>query len=316
MLSSNLQAQIGETWNPGATSPAYWETPANWGGAVPGPGYKVYFNSASATPCIVDQTSGGCQLSMGDGGGPATLVVTNGGNLTCGDTSTGNLDNNAWTAIGYSAAATMIIDPGATVTFNYHLWIGLTGGGNGTLIMNGGTATLANVNAAFGIGTGGGQGMVNLYGGTLNINNNIQLPNSGAQINLAGGTLLINGNATGNITTYTNAGKIVAYGGAGTVVFDYNITNPGQTTVTGSNGAAVPAPAISSITVGAGDNVTITYTSQNNAQYHIQSSTSLSPSAWNTVPGSSVTASGASTQFNYTDTSGSAAQFYRVVVGP
>src|SRR5258708_4649900 len=94
MLSSNLQAQIGVTWNPGATSPAYWETPANWGGTVPVSGYKAYFNSASATPCIVDGTAGGCQISMGDGGGPCTIVVTNGGNLTCGDTSIGNLDNN------------------------------------------------------------------------------------------------------------------------------------------------------------------------------------------------------------------------------
>src|ERR1044071_8278155 len=90
IFTLNLHAQTSVTWNPGATSPAYWNDPANWGGTVPGPGYKAFFNGASAEPCIVNSAAGGCQISMGDGGGPVTLIVTNGGDLSAGDTSLGN----------------------------------------------------------------------------------------------------------------------------------------------------------------------------------------------------------------------------------
>src|ERR1041385_4479503 len=81
MFVSNLHAQTGVTWNPGATSPAYWSNSANWGGTVPVTGYKAFFNTASATPAIVDGVAGGCQVSVGDGGGPCFIIVTNGGNL-------------------------------------------------------------------------------------------------------------------------------------------------------------------------------------------------------------------------------------------
>ena len=52
----------------------------------------------------------------------------------------GNNDNYAWAPIGYSNTGEMDIENGGSVTFNYHLWIGLNPGAIGTFIMNGGTA--------------------------------------------------------------------------------------------------------------------------------------------------------------------------------
>lgn len=233
LVTTNLLAQqVGEVWNPGFGSADLWSTGANWSspGLPPVSGYKAFFNVNPVIPCVVNGAAGGCQVSIGDGG-PGELIVTNGGNLACGDAGSTNIDIYGWTAIGYSSPGIMIIEPGGSVTFNYHLWLGLTAGGFGTLTMYGGTAAMVNLNGAFGIGTSGGAGAVNLYGGTLTLNNNIQMPNVGAQFNIAGGTLIIKGNAISSINAFTNAGKMVAYGGASNVVSSYNGT-ANTTTVT------------------------------------------------------------------------------------
>jgi hypothetical protein len=46
------------------------------------------------------------------------------------------------------------------------------------------------------------------------------------------GTLIINGDSVGSINAWIADAKIVAHGGNGTIVCDYNVTNPGKTTVT------------------------------------------------------------------------------------
>jgi len=155
------------TWNPAGNptqpSDGIWTTPGNWsGGVVPTNGYKAYFN-AGAAPCIVNSAVGGCQISIGDGGPGGVLIVTNGGNLSAGDNTAGNNDNYAWTAIGYGNTGEMDIENGGSVTFNYHLWIGLNPGATGTFIMNGGTAL---VEGAFGLGFSGGTGITHINGGT------------------------------------------------------------------------------------------------------------------------------------------------------
>src|SRR5712664_3328366 len=101
------RAQLAATtWNPAGnpTQPTdgIWTTHGNWsGGVVPANGYKAYFN-AGAAPCIVNSAVGGCQVTIGDGGPGGVLTVTNGGNLSAGDTTAGNNDTYAWTSIGYS----------------------------------------------------------------------------------------------------------------------------------------------------------------------------------------------------------------------
>src|SRR5262249_5578154 len=152
------------------TSDNLWSTAANWTpNNVLGSGFKMVFNNAGVNiPCIVDSIVGGGQVVMGDGGGSATIIVTNGGNLTCGDISLGNNDLYVWTAIGCNTVATMYIEQGCWVTFNYYLCMGLpdTPGTSGTLVMNGGTASVAG---AFRVGSGGAVANchVQMNGGTL-----------------------------------------------------------------------------------------------------------------------------------------------------
>jgi len=52
------------------------------------------------------------------------------------------------------------------VSFGYQLWIGLDPGSDGTLIMNGGTVSVAGM---FGLGWQGGKGTAQINGGTLNL---------------------------------------------------------------------------------------------------------------------------------------------------
>src|SRR5215831_3745130 len=189
--------QTATTWNPAgnSTQPSdgMWTTAGNWSGhVVPSHGYKAYFN-AGAAPCIVNSAVGGCQISIGDGGPGGRLVVTNGGSLSAGDNTAGNNDSYAWTAIGYNNTGEVDIENGGSVTFNYHLWVGLTTGGDGTLIMNGGTASVAG---AFGLGFSGGTGIVHVNGGTLTLSqfSASSIQGSGSVLDVGGGSVVITGN--------------------------------------------------------------------------------------------------------------------------
>jgi T5SS/PEP-CTERM-associated repeat protein len=117
--------------------------------------------------------------------------------------------------------------------------------------MTGGTITVGLV---FGIAQNTGSiADVNLYGGTINANGTFNMT-SGGGLDITTGTLIINGNVDATIATYITNGWITAYGGTGTVNHDYNITNPGKTTVTASSGgppgqAANPNPATGATSV-------------------------------------------------------------------
>jgi hypothetical protein len=87
---------------------------------------------------------------------------------------------------------------------------------------------------------------VNLSGGTIDCNV-LSMRTSGGNgtINITStGKLVIDGNVIATITPYITSGWIKAYNGAGTVVVDYNNTNPGKTTVWAviSNKATIPSP--------------------------------------------------------------------------
>ncbi|HLX69675.1 MAG TPA: glycoside hydrolase family 71/99-like protein [Verrucomicrobiae bacterium] len=228
------------TWNPAGnpTQPSdnLWTTPGNWSGRiVPTHGSKAYFNAGAAT-CIVNSTVGGCQLSIGDGGPGGILIITNGGNLSAGDNLAGNNDDYAWTAIGYSSTAEMDIENGGSVTFNYHLLIGLTPGGVGTLIMNGGTASVAG---AFGLGFSGGTGIVHMNGGTLTLSqfaaNSIQ--GSGSVLDIGAGSVVIAGNQVASVNGFIASNKITGYGGTGTVACSYN-GSANATTITATKSSS------------------------------------------------------------------------------
>ncbi|HVU07683.1 MAG TPA: glycoside hydrolase family 71/99-like protein [Verrucomicrobiae bacterium] len=290
----SAQAQLTvTTWNPAGNShqPSddMWTTAGNWSGnTVPGAGYKAYFNTGAA-PCIVNSAVGGCQLSIGDGGPGGAIIVTNGGSLSAGDNTAGNNDNYAWTAIGYSSTGEMDIENGGSVTFNYHLWIGLNTGAVGTFIMNGGTASVAG---AFGLGFSGGTGIAHINGGTLTLSqwsaNSIQ--GSSSVLDIGGGTVVIAGNQVASVNSFIASDKITAYGGNGTIVCNYNGT--ANTTVinaiANSNPAGNPYLSIQL----SGSNLVVSWPT-NSVYYGLQSTTNLvSPVVWQSLTNTAVTING------------------------
>jgi hypothetical protein len=281
------------TWNPAGnpTQPSdnIWTTPGNWSGdLVPTNGYKAYFN-AGAAPCVVSNTVGGCQISIGDGGPGGVLIITNGGSLSAGDTAAGNNDNFAWTAIGYSSTGEMDIESGGSVTFNYHLWIGLTSGGVGTLNMNGGTAS---VQGAFGLGFSGGTGIAHINGGILTLSqwaaNGIQ--GSGSVLDIGGGRVVIAGNQVASVNSFVASGKITAYGGTGTVVYNYNGTAD-TTTITATQSSSNSSNIYLSIQLPS-TNLILSWPTSS-VYYGLQSTTNLiSPVVWRSSTGTVVTTNG------------------------
>jgi hypothetical protein len=259
---------------------------------MPSAGYKAYFNLGgdAAMPCIVNSTIGGCQISIGDGGPSGVLIVTNGGNLSAGDITAGDNDDYAWTAVGYDNTGEMDIENGASVTFNYHLWIGLVTGATGTFIMNGGSASVAG---AFGLGFSGGTGIAHINGGTLTLTqwtaSSIQGSNS--VLDIGGGTVVIAGNQVASVESFIAAGQITAYGGNGIVLCNYNGT-ANTTTITGSGASATNKQGYLSIQLSA-NNVELSWPASA-VYYGLQSATNLiAPVAWQSLTNSVITTNGA-----------------------
>jgi len=195
------------------------------------------------------------QLVVNAGGklttsGPNNSTVGNNGSAPGGANVVGRLTINAGGEVTVTnvlfvgAGATGIVtNDGGTLTVGSHLWCGSGNvGGVGTIgtisIANGG---IINVGGNIGLGTINAStpsgGKCSLYvqdGGVLNLHqispvNSIQ-PNSVLDIS-GSGKVTIPNDVTAVISAYTNASKITAYGGLGTVGIDYNNTNVGKTTL-------------------------------------------------------------------------------------
>jgi hypothetical protein len=100
----------------------------------------------------------------------------------------------------------------------------------------GGTAT---VNVSGGVLTSQGRIFMEGAHGSMNVNLTGGVvycasfdPNGPYNMDICGGTLIITGDATADIQADIDAGYITACGGAGIVVYDYDIRNFGKTTVT------------------------------------------------------------------------------------
>ena len=202
-----------------------WSTPLNWDIHAAPTTSDVALVNVEGSHCVVDSS--------------VTAVCNQ---LWVGWTGTSYLDVTGGTA-------------SVTTTGGGGCLIGVSSGGNGVLSVSGGTFSAAG-DMSIGHLTGS-TGTVNMTGGALNCGGYIYLPNeSTGRINLNGGTvscagLLINANGTIDITTgtliisgdYRNdidghiaSGAITAYDGDSRASFniEYNVSNPGKTTVTAS----------------------------------------------------------------------------------
>ncbi len=201
-----------------------WSTATNWNpDGIPEPSTIIQINTTAAAPVINSPTAAaGFQIRVGATGSGASLTM-NGGSFDVGE----------WLMIGIEAATkpgtfTMnggTINLGSFTGGGGHLWLGYTA--SGTFTMNGGTI---NAPGKFGLGWAGGSAAVHIDGGTITAGSFSMT--SSCLLDITNGTLIINGDQTAIISSYKNSGWMTAFGGAGTLVCEYNIANAGKTTVT------------------------------------------------------------------------------------
>jgi len=82
-----------------------------------------------------------------------------------------------------------------------------------------------------------GYGEINLAGGVLTAST-LSFGLGSGLIDITGGTLILKGDDTADVVGFIGNGWITGYGSEDNVMYDYNVTNPGDTTVW-----AVPEPA-------------------------------------------------------------------------
>lgn len=291
-------------WNPALNFPdveGLWNVSSNWsGGVLPGNVTEVRFNVPDAIPCTVNTAALAKVVRLGLNGPGGTLIITNGGNLTC----TGADD---WNSIGMNNTGLMVVENGGTASFGNHLWIGYNAGAEGTLIMNGGTVSVGQM---FGLGWGGGKGIAQINGGTLNLSqlNPTESIKGESVLNITGaGKVVINGDQVTVIGNYVSGGKITANGGPD--VFYFYDAGANKTYV---SAVLLPAPQQSITAVSVSDgSVSVTYQTTRQHTYHIEGTPSLSPPSWTPVPGSTNVATGGPVTFTFPASGGQ--MFYRTV---
>ena len=221
MLLGMAGSASATVWWDGSSSND-WDTAANWSNsAVPTSADNLRIADNKTPYPVID--SGTTAYASG------FYVSYNNNSLTVYGTLT---TYSGSVKIGHSAGTTgtLYIKSGANVTIGKpDIFIGYDG--NGTLDMDGGT-----LNAEVHIGyRSGSTGHVQLDGGTINAATfDMRLSGGTGTMDIEAGTLIINGDVASTINGYVTSGYITAYDGSGTVNVDYNVTNAGKTTVTGT----------------------------------------------------------------------------------
>jgi hypothetical protein len=168
--------------------------------------------------------------------------------------------------VGYSEGGALTVDGGTLLITADDLLLGKNDG-SGILNMISGTI---DINRDLEV-AGGDPGVINMTGGTIIVGDDFEIPESQddedsiAEVYLYGGTIILDdsfesdshlrmyprglldiqagmlilpGDEVSRVQGYIDNGWITGYGGAGDVLVDYDLTNPGMTTVT-----AIPEPA-------------------------------------------------------------------------
>lgn len=234
ILFNNASAMI--FWDDGGPD-HLWSTETNWSSdTIPEAIDPVSIDSPDNTHCeIEDGIIAVCEtLRVGNSSFVANLDIS-GGSLTASGAYIG-VDN----AIGHGI---LNMSGGLFSTGTLHIgWSGI-----GTLNMTGGTIELSSNLVVPGLR---GTGTVNLLGGTIYADD-LRLTSEAGLMNITTGTLILNGDDTEAIRTFEQDGWLKAYGGRGNLNVDFDITNPGKTTVTASS-LLNPKPA-DGTTVAAGE---------------------------------------------------------------
>jgi hypothetical protein len=238
LLSTAGVSAANTVWTLVGPQTGNWNAAANWTNGMPaaegdgtfGNDPKAVFNVAGAAECIVDTPVAVGVFAMGDGGtnNGTFLRIVSGGTLT-----THKAD---WSAVGYNRSATLTVEAGGKLATAHRLMVGRASqdGVPSSLIINGG---VAEIGQNLQMGESSGYGKLSIGGGGLvDIKGDLTMGGD-MLIDVHDGTIIIAGNRLTNINTWVANGKLVAYGGTGSVLRDYNVTHAGKTTI-----SAEPAP--------------------------------------------------------------------------
>lgn len=215
-----------------------WANWINWTqGRVPGTDDNVTIE-AGRTATVSSAVPDIRQLRMNTD--QAALVI-DGGHLRV----TGSRSD--WHSFSYSMSTSTQIRNGGSLTFegqtNHRVFLGYIDDVDGldvSLTMEGGSLVCPDW-LALGFGfDGSNTATVHavISGGTvqcgrLYIDNDNNLNGKGSvSMDVAGGTVIVNGDIRSDVAAWESDGRMTAYGGAGTLVVDYNVSLPGKTTVT------------------------------------------------------------------------------------
>jgi len=231
LLLSSISIAEDIQWT-GAGRNKFWGTAANWDlGRPPTLDDEVRLDVPAAAapngPIIQEGIAAQAKGILNEAAGEPTLTMT-GGTLDVAEW--------IWWGDGMDSYAVWTMS-GGTVNVANEFELGW-GGGAGTLTMTGGT-----INAGeFVVPTGSGAfGELYLYGGTVNVTKAGGLEvNVNGLIDITDGTLILEGDETAKVNDLAAAGLITALGGQGLMQVDYDVRNPGKTTVT----AAAAAPGL------------------------------------------------------------------------
>ncbi len=225
-LAGNLQATI--VWND-STGDHNWFTPENWDtGTVPTSVDEARIGMLPG-PTIANEGAVAFNVHVGFNKLTGALTV-DGGTLTT--------TNMFYVAYHEGSNGTLNMNSG-TIIIGANLDAGRVG--SATINMTGGTITLPTTGKWFNIAwKATGRCHVNLDGGTINAMRFRMRTDVGSvgTMDVAAGTLTIKGDEVELVQGYIENGWITGYGGAGSLVLDYDVRNPAKTTLT-----AIPEPA-------------------------------------------------------------------------
>jgi len=143
--------------------------------------------------------------------------------------------------VGDGSGGALDLNTGAALDVGNWMYVGGVAGAS-TLNMNDGTIDIVGNLECGNLEWGtrvGGTGHINLYGGTITTGVLGMSGTGTGTMDIEAGTLIVNGDQTGAMTFLQSEGWITAYGGTGTVMMDFGVTNAGQTTLYG----VIPEPA-------------------------------------------------------------------------
>ncbi len=263
----------------GGGSDSNWGTGANWNsGTVPTSADEVRIPSGAVEIPAGESYSHGAG-SFGHYGGVSSLYIAPGATLNSGGTVF--ISREAGSSTFTAEVDGTWNNPGQRFTF--------CGGqnANGTLIVNEGGYAECGLMLFGDWGSGTRQGKLILNGGTikndqlgayeskcqvtLDLNDGLfdtgylnpavlalyDSPTGSLNVDIDFATWIINGNRTTDVQTMIDRGELVGFGGKGTIVYDYNETTPGRTTVTAIN-PLNPFPEYNGIILTTGGSGTVT----------------------------------------------------------